>query len=200
MKIKHILTFIILGIALSSYCQTFKAGAIIGLNGSQILGDDSAGFNKLGIEGGFRGVVVLSDKMEASLELLYSARGSYQKATVNNPDEIRINTDYVAVPVIFNYLDWEGDDYYRLHFHAGLSYGRLINATIQKEKIDPILEEFAENNFSWLGGFTYYTNRHLGFTARYTRSLNLLFDQRKSSINSRSYRGFFLTFHALYMF
>lgn len=200
MKIKNILLFIILCFSISAYSQTFKAGAIIGLNASQILGDDSAGFNKLGVVGGLRGVVILTDKMEASLELLYSQRGSFQQATINNPDEIRINTDYIDVPVIFNYLDWKGEDYYRLHFHAGFSYGRLINATIQNEKVDPILEEFSENNFSWLGGFTYYVNRHLGLTARYTRSINLLFDNSKSSINSRSYLGFFLTFQGVYMF
>jgi len=200
MKVKNILTLFIVCFTITVNAQTFKAGAIVGLNASQIRGDASAGFNKLGVVGGLRGVVILKDKMEASLELLYSQRGSFQQTTINNSDEIRINTDYIEIPVIFNYLDWQGEDYFRLHFHAGLSYGRLINATIQNEKIDPILEDFSENDFSWLAGFTYYVNKHVGLTARYTRSINFLFDRSKSSINSPSYLGFFLTFQAVYMF
>ncbi len=186
--------------ALNIEAQTFKAGGIIGLNASQIRGDDSAGFNKLGIVGGLKAAVDVGTKLEASIEILYSQRGSYQQATNNNPDEFRINTDYISIPLIISYKDWlADDDYYRLHFHTGLSYGRLINATINKEKNSPILEEFVENDFSGLFGATYYLNPNLALTARYTRSINKLFEGPGTSINSNSYLGFFLTFHVLYM-
>lgn len=180
--------------------QTFKAGAIIGLNASQIRGDQSAGFNKLGLVGGLRAAVEVGDKLEASLELLYSQRGSYQQVTNNNPIEFRITTDYVSIPVAINYKDWfiEDQNYYRIHFHGGLSYGRLINSG--GDDSPSIIEQYNENDISWFGGTSYYLNEHIALTGRYTRSLNLLFEGPMTGVNSNSYLGFFLTFHLLYMF
>ena len=185
----------------TTQAQTFKAGAIIGLNAAQIRGDASAGFNKLGIMGGLRVAVEVSEKVDLSLEMLYSQRGSFQQVTNNNPEEFRITTDYIDVPVAFNYRDWLVEEgYYRIHFHAGLSYGRLINSGTDDINLNAVVENFNENDISWLAGTSYYFNENLALTARYTRSVNLLFEGPGTGTNSNSFLGFFLTFHVLYMF
>jgi len=113
--------------------QRFKAGVILGANLSQIDGDKSDGYIKLGITGGLRGVAIITDKIELSIELLFDQRGSRsQKIFDTNFFPFSITNNYISVPVVFNYQDWldESGDYYKLHFHTGLSYGRLINTEI----------------------------------------------------------------------
>lgn len=182
--------------------QRFKAGVIAGLNASQINGDDSYGFNKLGLVGGLRGVVILTPKSELSFELLFSQQGSRTELTTNGvANQNRIHLNYAAIPVVFNYLDWDGDGYYRLHFHGGASYGRLLDATVDDFSYEAVANEFNQNDISLLAGATYYVNEHIGITGRYTRSINLLFNNDKvTSVNANSLVGFFLTFHGVYMF
>ncbi len=182
--------------------QRFKAGIIAGLNASQINGDASAGYNKVGLVGGLRGVSILSNKMELSIELLFSQQGSRTELTTQTiANQYAIHLNYAAVPIIFNYLDWEQEDYHRIHFHGGLAYSRLLSVNVTDPDYDLVANEFNDNDISILGGITYYLNRKIGLTARYTRSLTLLFNNNKvTSINANSLVGYFLTFHGVYMF
>ena len=183
--------------------QRFKAGLIAGFNAAQINGDQSAGFNKFGLLGGLRGVTILNEKMEISLELLFSQRGS-RSSNNENVIPFKISLNYVEIPVLFNYLDWlEGDgEYYKLHFHAGFSYGRLLSFEIDGGTTGLTLlgDFFRENDVSFLAGATFYANKHLGFTARYTRSLFPMFERSDNSPNADPLTGYFFTFHTVYMF
>jgi len=197
--------FPLIGQAQEALPQRFKAGILAGFNTAQIDGDLSAGFNKFGIIGGLRGVTILSEKMELSLELLYSQRGSKSDA-----DEFgipfKISLNYVEVPVVFNYLDWQEADgeYYKLHFHAGFSYGRLLNFSIDggTSGLLELSNFFRQNDVSFLVGATFYANKHLGITARYSRSIFPLFerDDNNTTPNSGAFIGYFFTFHTVYMF
>ncbi len=188
--------------------QRFKAGLIAGLNASQIDGDRSAGYHKLGLMGGLRAAAILTDKTELSIELLYAQRGSQSELFPGNnfvPFKIKIN--YIEVPVMYNYADWleeeEDEEYYKILFGVGLSYGRLINTEIEDDALNSPLvrlsDSFSKNDLSFTIGATFFATHKLGVSARWTRSLNLLFDNSKSSINAQSMRGKFLTFHFLYM-
>lgn len=175
--------------------QRFKAGVLIGVNAAQINGDQTAGFNKLGIVGGLRGVAILKDKMELSVEMLFSQRGSQTELI---PDQFVvqrvIHLNYIEVPVLFNYMDWfiEEDVYYKMHFHGGLSYGRLLNASTKEVSIN--VDNLAQNDFSWVLGATFYPRKKIGLTIRYNRSINKLLTEGGDLI------GYFLNFHAVYMF
>ena len=200
-----LLTFPFFGQAQEAIPQRFKAGILVGFNTAQIDGDLSAGFNKFGLIGGLRGVTILSEKMELSLELLYSQRGSK-----SDPDEFgipfKISLNYVEVPVVFNYLDWQEADgeYYKLHFHAGLSYGRLLGFEIDggTSGLLELANNFRDNDLSFLVGATFYANKHFGITARYSRSVFPLFerDDNNTGPNSNAFIGYFFTFHTVYMF
>jgi len=187
--------------SLGIQAQTFKAGLILGVTASQINGDADAGFNKPGIEGGIKSLVNLSEKTDLSLEILYSQRGSKEEARADGQVQDIYRIDYVAVPVIFSFKDWEDINYYRLHFHTGLSYGRLIKAELDNEVDNTeFVEEWRENDLSVLVGATYFANEHLGFTFRYNRSLILLYKNDGSGNNRDSLLPYNLSLHVLYMF
>ena len=183
--------------------QRFKAGIVLGITAAQINGDDSAEFNKLGLTGGLRAVTILSEKSDILIELLYSQRGS-QTALSSNAVAFQrvIHLDYIEVPILFNYKDWlAGDkDYYKLHFHGGLSYGRLFNSRFEDSPLEEAAPFFRENDFSWAAGVTYFINKNVGFSARYTRSINLLFKSDSTNPNVNSLLSYFLSFSGNYIF
>lgn len=181
--------------------QTFKAGIIAGFTASQINGDNDAGFNKPGFEAGLKSLVSISEKADLSLEILYSQRGSKESVVPGQVQNI-YRIDYVAIPVIYSYKDWLAEDYSRLHFHGGLSYGRLINAELDNDDDNTdFVNAWRENDLSILVGATYFVNKHFGLTFRYNRSLFLLFESDSSVPNGGdSLLAFNLSFHALYMF
>ena len=199
----YFLVFILFALADSAYGQRFKAGVVFGLNAAQIDGDNTAGFNKAGLHGGLRGVTVLGQKSEISFELLLSQRGSRAglvAGNLNDPQKISLN--YVEVPVIFNYKDWlDEDGWYKLNFSGGLSFGRLLGTKIQDISVDALSPFFNNNDLGILFGATFYINEHFGITARYTRSLTLLYNNNKNTqINAKSLLSYFLTFRGVYMF
>ena len=183
--------------------QRFKAGLTFGLTASQINGDDSAKFNKLGITAGLKAITILTPKSDLVIELLFSQRGSRTDFGKNSGIPQRfINLQYIEVPIIYTLKDWyqEEEDYYKMHFQLGLSYGRLFGSSFENSPLEVAAPFFRENDFSWLTGITFHTNAHFGFFARYTRSINLLFKSNETNPNVNSLLSFFLTFGGTYVF
>ena len=183
--------------------QTFKAGIVAGFTASQINGDDSAGFNKPGLEGGLKSLVNISEKSDLSLEILYSQRGAKDEARADGNVQNIYRTTYVAVPLIFSYKDWAAEEYYRLHFQGGLSYGRLINAELDNEVDNTaFVEAWRSNDLSFLVGATYFVNSKFGLTFRYNRSIFKLykFDPDDNFNGRKSLLGFNLSLHGTYIF
>ncbi|MBK7222982.1 MAG: hypothetical protein IPH94_17215 [Saprospiraceae bacterium] len=56
--------------------QNFYGSMVLGVNASQIDGDNAAGFNKPGLTGGFKIDYPISASLDISAELLYSSRGA----------------------------------------------------------------------------------------------------------------------------
>ncbi|NND05719.1 MAG: PorT family protein [Saprospiraceae bacterium] len=190
----------ILSLILVSSCsiatgQTFRAAIVGGLNASQINGDLIAGFDKLGIHGGLKVVADLRDRLEGSIELLYSERGSRASGRFVDPFSIRIN--YVEIPLTIAYKDWIREDHYRLRFEGGLSIGRLLKAEQEDVTGTRVLDEYQDTDISWLVGATFFTNEDLAFSARYSQSINFLLSQNLPTGFTRM-RGFFLTFRIMY--
>jgi len=183
--------------------QRFKAGLNIGLTAAQINGDESAEFNKLGLTAGVRAYTILNEKSDILIEILFSQRGSRTKVLNGTtiPQKI-IQLNYIEVPVIYTIKDWyqDDEDYHKMHFQAGLSYGRLFSNRFENTALEVTAPFLRENDFSWLAGITFHTNAHVGFYARYTRSMNLLFKNEADNPNANSLLSFFLTFGGTYVF
>ena len=201
---RFLLINLCLGLLLTLHAQQrFKAGVVLGLTAAQINGDNSANFNKLGINAGLKVNTILTDRSDVIIELLFSQRGSQTELLRNSGRQQQIiHLDYIEVPIIFNYKDWLDDkeDFYKMHFHAGISYGRLFNTRFDNSPLDEAGPFFRENDFSWLAGITFFTNEHIGIFARYNRSINLLFRSTSANPNTNSLLGHFLSFGGNYVF
>lgn len=187
--------------------QRFKAGLIAGVTAAQIDGDQSAGYHKLGLQGGLRGVTILSPKQEASIEILYSQRGSR-----NQPKtfpEFSTTLGFIEVPVQWHYNDWlvEGEDnepdWYRVQFNVGLSYSRLLNTSDKYNDgygIYSAIPYLKKNSYCFLVGASLYATRHVGFSFRYHRAINKLYKINSGGNFRSDLIEHYLAFQAVYMF
>jgi len=108
--------------------RTFYGGLIGGVNFSQVDGDAYAGYHKVGFTAGGIVYTHLAEKLAASLEILYSQKGSrghFDQQLGGQSDTVltnyRILLDYAEIPIQLNYFDRR-----RSHFGAGFSYSQLI--------------------------------------------------------------------------
>ncbi len=190
--------------------QRFEGRLVVGLNASQIQGDDLAGYNKAGLRAGLGVSAVLGERTSLGLDMLFSQRGSSSPITRSNNQPRRlVQLNYVELPVLFSLADWWDDDesFYHLLFQAGLVYSRLINSKVEFfPPFETEKENFAQNDLSFSVGVAYYTNLHWGFSARYSRSVFLLYNNKKhlndngAPIYASSMRAYFISFELQYKF
>lgn len=109
--------------------RTFYGGIIAGGNFTQVDGDNFAGYHKVGINAGGIVYAQLANHLAASIEILYSQKGSRANQigfSSGNAYEIQkydINLNYAEVPIQLNYFDKR-----KSHFGAGFSYAQLISS------------------------------------------------------------------------
>lgn len=212
---KHTKTLLLLLLALLPFLLSaqprFRAGAVLGLTASQIDGDLSAGYNKLGYQAGLRVIARLKGRTEASMEILYSQRGCQNELIPSDfdPNPFALTLNYIEVPIQWHFKDWlvEYEDaknnYYRVAFNAGLSYGRLFSSKVDDDFnwLNNVAPDYLEkNDLSIILGVNFFANRHLGFTARWNRSLVLLYDSRTAPQGGKSWNQHYLYFQTVYLF
>lgn len=178
----------------------FGLAAALGVNASQIDGDQSFGYNKWGINVGLRGRAYLRDNWELQTGIQYSQQGSQSAFLSRKPWNMYIDLHYILVPLEIHFKDWlQEGGYHKFHFFAGLQYGRLFRYQIQDGGLGLPENGYRPHDFSWLAGTQYQLNRQLGIALRYTRSFNFLYD--KTSIPGSPYRsmlGYFVSLHLVY--
>lgn len=185
--------------------RRFRGGVLLGFNASQIDGDELWGYNKAGLNLGGRFLAILNPRMDLSMDLLYSQRGSQSQLTLDNSVPLnRYNLHYFEIPFIFHFKDWaavstEEETFYRVEATAGLAYSRLIRARMYNNPFEGREDLLRQDDFSWLVGFGFHATPRQGFHFRYTSSINKLFSDQES-LNTKDLRGFFLTLQYLYSF
>ena len=181
--------------------QRFRAGLTAGVNLSQIHGDKTGGYNRIGLVGGLRVLTLLTEKSDLSVELLFSQRGS--KNDKSEPFIIQIDLDYVEVPFTYNYKDWydEEGDYYKVQATGGFVFSRLLNATHEDSsgrQVD-MTGDFNTNDFGIVLGAEFFLSKHWSISGRWTSSFNKLSDSENSPTLTEL-RGYFLSFRTNYIF
>ena len=184
--------------------QRFGAGFTLGLNASQLDGDDHKGYSKIGIKGGLVGITRISPRLDIQLELLYSQRGAKPSANTNSTTRSpEISLNYAETPVMISFKTLGGwDGTYRLKILTGFSYARLIGSKVEKDvNSSPsaeILEEaFKKNDISWKVGASIMVTPQLMLGVRHTISLMPLLDLEDippPGISNLS--GYYLSFQA----
>ncbi len=174
--------------------RVFGLGLVLGLNASQMDGDNMGGYDKMGLNTGLKAKYqgFKNPKFTMHLEMLLSQQGSRSNIGFNNPNSIErvFHFNFVEIPIIAYYKEWNID------FHAGASYGRLLSAK-PNENVFYLPEDFRGNQVNILAGATYIIREKWGVTARVTRSMN---DIVKKEAQKQSLLIHFLTFRLEYMF
>src|SRR5688572_14807215 len=81
----------------------FKPALIIGMNATQVDGDDLAGYRKVGLNAGAAAYIRLPKNFSINFEILYSQKGARASANqyILNSQDYKLVLDYVDIPIIF---------------------------------------------------------------------------------------------------
>ena len=109
--------------------QIFKGGALLGLNATQVSGDNLGGYNKVGITGGAFVSARINENSKMEMRIMYSPKGSrdvpnYEKGKYT---AYYLKLNYLEVPLLYQYK------YKSFWLIAGLSGGYLLNSSIANE-------------------------------------------------------------------
>lgn len=170
------------GQAQYSDTRIFTAGFVLGMNFSQVDGDNFAGYHKGSLNAGIITFARTSDQTAFSMELLLSQKGS--RAGVNQVPrrandqntiltDYKIKLNYLEIPILFNLFDKK-----RNHIEGGLSYGRLVGSkeTYRNEngfvyENDAKLFPFRKSDFMYTLGGTARVWKNFFVNIRFSYSL-----------------------------
>jgi hypothetical protein len=156
--------------------RQIKGEIIGGINLSQVDGDQVYGFNRVGANVGFGGILPLGHHFSMSVEVLFDQKGSYRKIppesdSIANLPYYSLKLDYVKAPIMFHYEDrntWT--------FGLGFSYGRLVGFKElehnDKQEWDrPYITYKTKNDFDIIADIRFRLWKHLKLDAQYSYSL-----------------------------
>ncbi|MBP7507644.1 MAG: PorT family protein [Prolixibacteraceae bacterium] len=110
-------------ISYAAFSQSFYGGLMAGFNGSQVEGDKSSGYQKMGFVGGAWTQTDVNEKVYWGLELKFNQKGSRINPTAKN--------GYYKYIYRLNYIDLPALAGYRINdkvsAFAGLSLGVLLS-------------------------------------------------------------------------
>jgi len=169
---KRILAFIFILTCLSASSQTFKAGLLGGLVGSQIEGDGYSGYNKLGfLVGGFTNTD-LNEKWSAQFEIYYITKGSFKAAKPSKGiyNKFYVNMNYIEVPVAIRYK------HNKFMLEIGPYLAKFLSLKFKDEfgeREQPFINSYPVNSFDFGGfiGINYNLTDKLIFNLRSKNSL-----------------------------
>lgn len=165
--------------------RTFIGGLVAGANFTQVDGDRYAGYHKVGINFGGVMYMNLADHLAASVEILYSQKGSRAHTSMESADgsflinKYNIKLNYAEVPIQLNYFDRR-----RSHFGAGFSISRLISVDENGTSSQPVPTNFEEYQFrkmdyNFIAGGSLHLWKGLFLNARFQYSLVSIRDKDK---------------------
>ncbi len=121
MKASLLSILLFLGLFFSASAQAFRSQLVLGINASQIDGDELAGYNKPGLLAGALVGYPVSDLVTLQSGLIYSEKGS--RYGENDPFPLIWRLNYLEIPVQVRIQTFEN-----IYFSGGLSVNYLITA------------------------------------------------------------------------
>lgn len=127
-----LITCLFLSIATTEVkAQIIKGEGFLGLNMSQIDGDQAYGYRRFGLHCGVGAIVPIYKKnnfnFDIALEVAFNQRGSHQRQQYNETDKgetgaYDVYMNYLEVPLLFYFSDKQ-----LASLGVGVSYGRLVS-------------------------------------------------------------------------
>jgi hypothetical protein len=158
----------------NSYSQIFKGEVLGGMNLSQVDGDETFGFKKIGFNGGVGVVAPIYKNWSLSLETIYSQKGSKQKPQYNDSldGSYSLKLDYAEVPFMIQYTDKEN-----VSAGLGVSWGRLVNVEEFRNgyRVDSVTLQsgvFDRNDWMAFGDVRIRVYKNLIMNLRYSYSMD----------------------------
>ncbi len=169
-----LLIFLIGSAAVKVNAQVIKGEAILGMNLSQVDGDEVFGFKKIGLNIGAGVLIPFAKNWDVSLEAIFSQKGANQKPQFNDPDSnyaYRVELNYAEIPVLVMYTDKQF-----ISAGAGFAWGRLVS--VKEWEHERLVETttlnsgvYSKNDFSILVEARIRIYKQLKFNLRYQYSL-----------------------------
>ena len=165
----------------------FNAGLVVGLNFSQVDGDNFFGFNKNGLLTSLKGIMYLNERLDITTGITFVQRGSrfedYQTGRLDRKHHRQIRLDYIEIPLLLTFKKLQKDGKGR-RFDIGGSFARLFHSDI-KEAITPFTEDFSysalegqfnNNEFNFIAGISHFFNSRMGLGLQFTYQINKVYD------------------------
>ncbi len=204
-----IITFIaIFSFTHLAQAQRVKGELILGMNATQIDGDEIFGFNKLGLNVGVGGIFPFNEHWSLSIETILNQKGSYRKSPIDVNDttllpyyNIRLN--YLDIPVLIHYEDKGG-----FTFGAGFSWGRTVGIEeIEhgvKVETTTLAGPYKRDDVNVLADIRFKIWQKLKFNFRYAYSVipirTRVFNNSLNQTWERTQYNSILTFRLIYVF
>lgn len=161
--------FWILSISTAS-AQQFNAGLKLGINANQINGDNMAGFNHIGFNGGMFVNYQFNNKWDAGFEMLFSQKGSRGVRSATSRDSglwFKLTLNYVEVPLMVSYYVSP-----KFKIMAGPGVGYLISSTEHDTAGNGWSVNFIKKvELNFTVGAAYFVTPRFALFARYTNSI-----------------------------
>ncbi|KAF5069596.1 Outer membrane protein beta-barrel domain protein [anaerobic digester metagenome] len=206
-RIAGVLMFIAVISVQTGYGQRIMGAAIVGLNATQVDGDEVYGYKNFGLNAGLSAIVPFNNKWSVSIENIYSEKGARQRVkyldSLDGSYDLRLN--YLEVPVLLHFTDKD-----IVTFGAGMSWGRLVKVWEQRNGYEmpaTTLESgiYRSSDLNLLLDVRFRVFERLRFNARYAYSIRPIatreiIDSKTGRPNIRDqYNGLF-SFRLIYVF
>lgn len=207
-----VILLIICGISSSVVAQIIKGEALLGLNLTQVEGDEVHGFRKTGINLGAGVLIPFAKNWDVSMEVTFNQKGANQRDQYRETDSLgnvttgayKLRLNYVEIPVLIHYTDKEF-----ITIGAGFSWGRLVG--VQEWEHGNRVESttlasgiYNKNDFSYIIDARIRIVGPLKFGVRYQNSMVKIrtreFENSSGDKWTRNQFNKVLTFRLIYIF
>jgi len=191
---KQILSILLIVFSLTGISQNITGRFTGGLTASQVSGDKSAKFNKIGFVIGPGAYIPFNDLMGISVDLIYIQKGSRKPITERNFTFYKLILNYVEVPFLFKYKFNQ-----KVHFQLGPSFATLVKA--QEEDAYGVIGAeipFKRFEFTLQAGIDFILNEKLSSNIRFSNSIYYIREPQNQSRLARYWeKGQFITLLSL---
>lgn len=178
-RIFFLITLIICAVQIDSIGQIIKGEAVLGLNMTQVEGDEVHGFKKPGLHIGAGALIPFGKKWDIGMQVTFNQKGATQRKQYQDTlttgeiltGQYKVRLNYVEVPVLVHFTD---KDF--ITIGAGFSWGRLVGVQEWEHgKLVPTTTlnsgTYDKNDFSYIVDLRIKVYGPLKFGVRYQNSM-----------------------------
>lgn len=160
--------FLMLLVIPSVFAQKFEGGIMGGLLGSQVAGDPSAGYHKLGVYGGISVSRHITEKSGLQLEMYFIQKGAAENPTEENGNfQYLLRVRYVEIPILYQFNISK-----ELLLEGGLAFSYLVGTPYEEANFSTAVPKtpFYQSSATFILGLEY----------RVTQSFSVIFRTNNS--------------------